>query len=80
MNRVPLSFEDTITLSRAVSELGVPLHRLRSWHRRGRIQPVGRLRGNVVNGGCYVFLRADIEALIADPPLRGRPPQQGGAA
>ena len=71
-----LSVSDIVTIPQAVREYGLQLSRLRGWRRRGLLKPVGRLRGNVVNGGELVFRRIDIEMLINDPPRRGRPSRE----
>ena len=68
-----LSVSDLISISQAVVEYRLPLSRLRSWRRCSHLVPVGKLRADAPNGGVLMFRRTDIERLIVDPPLRGRP-------
>ena len=65
--------EDVTPLRPASERYAVPFSTLRSWHSRRFLKPVARLPANCPGGGVLVFLRADILALIQDPPQRGRP-------
>ena len=80
MGSQQLSIYLLIPLAQASPKYNVPFSTLRSWHRRGYLNPVGRLPANVPGGGVLAFLRSDIERLIADPPARGRRPkgERGG--
>ena len=71
--------ERLIALPQAAAETEIPLNRLRSWRRKGRLVPVARMRGDAPNGGVLLFKLEDVLHLRDDPPPRGRPPRQRGA-
>lgn len=58
-----LDDSDELTVAQAEDQLGVSEWTIRSWHRRGKLRPVGQ------RAGRRVYRRADIEALLAGQEL-----------
>ncbi|GAB2613669.1 MerR family transcriptional regulator [Pseudactinotalea suaedae] len=55
-----LDDSDELTVAQAEEQLGVSGWTIRSWHRRGRLRPVGQ------RAGRRVYRRADLQALASD--------------
>ena len=69
-------FDHLVPLSRVPIEYpAASLSRVQWWQRSGRLKVAGRLRGTARAGGVILFRRDDVEALVANPPRRGRKPR-----
>ena len=62
-----------IDLNTAAELHGCKVQTLRSWVKRGRLAPKGRLKSSAPGGGVILVDATEVENRVMSPPTNGRP-------